>query len=251
MELAKSRSVSSVNILRGFFALIPLFVFQVFEGKFGWAVANSFTYDAFDPDNLFAGLFVHHLSIMLISLAVILIIRRVIRTDFGFHLGDKELGKRILFGFIGVIAVIAVVYHILMEIIGQPITYDYPLTAQNILGYFGFQLFLTGPAEETLYRALTVPVIVFAFGKSIRISENITLEVVLAALLFAVAHMKWTIFPFAITDLNVSGVLYAFAMGILNGVVYQKTRSILYPMLMHSISNVLMVGTGYLFALLF
>jgi len=42
-------------------------------------------------------------------------------------------------------------------------------------------------------------------------------------------------------------LLYAFVLGTINGIAYQQSRSVLYPMLMHSISNVLMVGTGYLF----
>jgi len=47
-----------------------------------------------------------------------------------------------------------------------------------------------------------------------------------------------------------SGLFHAFAQGIISGKAYQDSRSVIYPMIMHSISNVLMVGTGYLFLLL-
>jgi membrane protease YdiL (CAAX protease family) len=73
---------------------------------------------------------------------------------------------------------------------------------------------------------------------------------VLTALLFAAAHVSWSGFPASVREWNLFPLLYAFAMGMLNGAVYQKTRSILYPMAMHSISNFVMVGTGYLFHLL-
>jgi len=247
----KSRSYDIENVLRGLFALISLFLIQIFVGKLGWATADLFSYESVDPNGLFARLSIHHLSQMLIALAIIFIISKVIRVDFGFHLGDRKTGMRYFLIFTGAIAVIALGYHILMEIIGQPITYNYPLTTRNIFGNLGFQLLLSGPSEEILYRALPVTLLVFAFGKTINFSKNITLEVVLASLLFTAAHIQWTISPFSISDLNIFGLFYAFAMGILNGVVYQKSRSLLYPVLMHSISNVLMVGTGYLFALLF
>lgn len=42
-------------------------------------------------------------------------------------------------------------------------------------------------------------------------------------------------------------IFYAFVLGSIQGIVYQRSKSILYPMLMHSFSNVLMVGMGYLF----
>jgi len=251
MILEKNTDWKTGKMIRGGFALIILFVFQIFAGKLGWAVADSFTYNTVDPNNLFARLSVHHLTQMLIASAIILIISIVIRVDFGFHLGEKKVGIRYLLIFIGAIAAIALVYHILMYAIGQPIAFDYPLTKWNIIGNLGFQLFLSGPSEEVLYRALPVTLLVFAFGKNIYVSKNVTLEVVLASLLFTAAHITWTISPFTISGLNLFGLVYAFAMGILNGLVYQKSRSILYPMLMHSISNVLMVGTGYLFAILF
>ncbi|NLG26753.1 MAG: CPBP family intramembrane metalloprotease, partial [Chloroflexi bacterium] len=84
-----------------------------------------------------------------------------------------------------------------------------------------------------------------------RIQGDITLEVVLAALLFAAAHITWSPAPFRVAQLDLFSLIYAFVMGVLNGVVLQKSRSVLYPLLMHSLSNVLMVGTGYLFAALF
>jgi membrane protease YdiL (CAAX protease family) len=51
-------------------------------------------------------------------------------------------------------------------------------------------------------------------------------------------------------DASISQLIYAFAIGTVQGMAYQESRSVLYPILMHSVSNVLMVGTGYLFAVL-
>jgi hypothetical protein len=69
---------------------------------------------------------------------------------------------------------------------------------KNVLGTLGFQLFLSGTSEEILYCALPVTVLVYVFGKNIRIKWDITLEVVLASLLFTAAHIKWSLFPFSV-----------------------------------------------------
>jgi len=250
MNEVENKSQRTVTILRVFFGLVFLFGIQLMAGKLGWAIADFFSCETVDPDGVFVPLSIHHLILMEIALAIILIMRIGIQADFGFQWGDRKMGFRYFLLFTATIAVIAMGYHALLRALGQPISYDYPLTTRNILGTLGFQLFLTGTSEEILYRALPVTLIIFAFGKSVSISKHVTWEVVLASFLFTAAHIHWTISPFSISELNIFGLVYAFAMGILNGVVYQKTRSILYPMLMHSVSNVIMVGSGYLFALL-
>lgn len=250
MNMVRMERNNVRRILSGFLVFIGSFVMQVIAGKSGWAVADFFSYDKVDPNNLFARLSVHHLIQMLIALVIIFFIKTILQVDFGFHLGDRKVGMRYLLIFTGAIMGIALGYHILMEIIGQPVAYNYPLTAQNIFGNLGFQLLLSGPSEEILYRALPVTLLVFAFGKKTSETNNVALEVILTSLLFTAAHITYTISPFSISELNIFGLVYAFGMGILNGYVYQKSHSILYPMLMHSISNVLMVGTGYLFTFL-
>jgi len=249
MNIEKAAMGKTTKLMAGSLAFINLFIMQIILGKFGWAIADLFSYDSVDPNKLFARLSFHHLVQMLVALVVILIIKTVIHLDFGFHLGEKQEGRKYLLIFTLATAVVAVSYHVLMVVLGQPVTYGYPLNATNTLGYLGFQLFLSGPAEEIVYRALPVTLLAYAFGSNQSKTKDVSLEVVLASLLFTAAHLQWTVSPFSISGVNMFGLVYAFGMGILNGFVYQKSRSILYPILMHSISNVLMVGTGYLFAI--
>ena len=79
---------------------------------------------------------------------------------------------------------------------------------------------------------------------------TVTLEVILSSLLFVFAHVKWSLIPLTF-EADYFQIIYAFTIGTVQGIVYQKTRSILYPILMHSFSNVLMTGGGYLFIKLF
>lgn len=80
---------------------------------------------------------------------------------------------------------------------------------------------MTGTAEEIVYRALPIPILIHAFGKSVSIYEDITLEVVLAAVLFSFAHVKLTLIPFDM-EANYYQLLYSFMMGMIQGIVYQN-----------------------------
>ncbi|HPU95867.1 MAG TPA: CPBP family intramembrane metalloprotease, partial [Bacillota bacterium] len=112
-----------------------------------------------------------------------------------------------------------------------------------------FQLFLSGPAEELLYRALPISLLLYASGSKAKPGSTVTPEIIIASILFALAHIKWSLSPFTVS-LDYMQLLYAMGMGVIQGVAYQKSRSVLYPILIHSLSNLIMVGMGYLFILL-
>lgn len=228
--------------------VLLLLVFQATLSKVGSAVANSLSYERLDPQNAFLWVSVHHITEMAIVMAVILLLGKLFKANFGFGIGDRRKGTRYIKVYVAVFAGIALLCHILMLIYDMLPTYNFPLNSRNILGTLGFQFFLSGPAEELLYRALPITVLVRIFETNVRKTYGITPETVIASVLFAVAHVKWYLSPFAI-EVNAFQLLYTFVLGAIQGKAYQDSRSILYPMFMHSISNVLMVGTGYLFLL--
>jgi membrane protease YdiL (CAAX protease family) len=78
---------------------------------------------------------------------------------------------------------------------------------------------------------------------------NLSFEVIAAAVLFSIAHIRWTINPFSIS-MNYLQLIYCFVLGIVDGKAYQETNSVLYPMIMHSVSNVITVGLGYVFSII-
>ena len=230
-------------------AILLLLVFQEVLGKVGRFVADLISYREFDPYKAFAWISVHHIAETLIALALILILSKQLKVDFGFSLGDRKKGNKFAVMYTIIFTGITLVVHILMLINNSLPVYDFPLNKNNILGTLGFQLLLSGPAEEILYRALPITILVYIFGKNVKVKWGVTLETIIASLLFAVAHMKWSLFPITF-EADYFQLFYAFAQGIILGKAYQDSRSIIYPMFMHSISNVLMVGTGYLFLLL-
>jgi membrane protease YdiL (CAAX protease family) len=246
MKMERKRANQKKILLYGIMILL-LLVFQVVLGKVGRIVADLLPYEKFDPYKAFAWVSVHHITEMLIALTVIMILSKFLKVDFGFGLGDRKKGTKYVVVYTIIFTGVTLVCHILMLIYNMLPAYDFPLNKNNILGTLGFQLLLSGPAEEILYRALPITMLMHVVGKSVKVKGGITLEIIIASFLFAIAHMKWSLFPFTI-EANYFQLFYAFVLGTIQGKAYQLSRSIVYPMFMHSISNVLMVGTGYLFA---
>lgn len=237
------------RVLLGIAAFVLLFFAQILMGKAGTFFADMIPYQKIDPYGCFAGISIHHAIMMIIAIIAIIILSRILKTDFYFRLGDKSKGLKYVAVYTATFVVISVVVHTFMLARDRLPVYNYPLDSRNVFGVLGFNLLLTGPAEEIIYRALAITIFIKAFGKSVPIKGNLTLEVLLASVLFAFAHTKWSLNPF-VFDLNLSNVIYAFALGTIQGIVYQKCKSIVYPILMHSFSNVLMVGGGYLYIII-
>ena len=225
-----------------------LFLMQQLASKLGGFIANLFSYEQIDPQNLFAYISVHHLVILGITLFVIYICKRKYDIDFGFQLGNKTTGIKYLIVFSLIILIYVLVSHFIGYYfeINQPI--NYPLNIRNVLGTLSFQLFLSGPAEELLFRAIPMSILLFLFNKRRPIIWGVTLETIIAALLFSIAHISWSLNPLLI-NFDYYQLMYAFVLGLAYGMVYQKSKSIIYPILMHSSSNVIYVGVGYLFKL--
>lgn len=237
------------NVLLYGSVILLLFIFQEISGRMGGFIADMFSYGKFDSYNAYAGNSVHHITMLLLALIASLVLSKLLKADFGFSLGDRKTGTKFVVMYTIILAGITLVVHILMMINNSLPVYDYPLNKNNIIGTLCFQLFLTGPAEEMLYRALPITILVYVLGKSVKVKWGVTLETIIAAFLFSIAHIKWSISPFVI-EADYFQLFYAFAQGVISGKAYQDSRSFIYPMFMHSISNVMMVGTGYLFLLM-
>lgn len=243
---------SKINRGRLSVIIFLLFVFQQFASKIGGLVADSFNYSIIDEYGIFARVSVHHIVQGFLALLIIIILSKIYKIDFGFHLGDKNLGmKNVIVFFIGILIYTIISYGI-AYLINQISQYEYPLNIKNVLGSLGFQLLLSGPSEEILFRALPITIITFwsSIGKEIKIAKcNIPFETIISAVLFSVAHIRWTIYPFSMS-MDYFQLVYAFILGIIYGNAYQKSGSVTYPMIMHSITNVIAVGLGYVFTVM-
>ncbi len=219
-----------------------LFLVQVFASKTGEFIAGQFDYSLWDKDNAFMNITVHHLVQMMIALAVISFIRKKCSISFGLkpRMDRKGLIYTLIFAscFMVYVSASYIIGYMLHTITPAP----FELNVTNVLGTLGFQLFLSGTSEEILFRALPIAVLVRALPANSKKSSWIA--VLTAAFFFSAAHISWSINPFTIS-FSWFQLIYAFVLGIIYGFAYLKTKLVIYPAIMHGLSNFLMVGAGY------
>ena len=145
-------------------------------------------------------------------------------------------------------AIVILIYVLISYVVGYSLNtivpYAYELNVANVLGTLGFQLFLSGTSEEILFRAFPITVLGGVIGKVNK--KGYAFIIVIASVLFSVAHIQWSLFPVSLT-FSWFQLIYAFILGIAYGFTYVKSESIIYPMIMHGLSNFFMVGIGYIF----
>ena len=241
------KKMKTRKIIYIFLATVILFVVQSFASKFGDLVASLFNYTIIDKDDVFMGVSVHHIVQMIVALLIIFIIGKTKKLNF--HLKIKAHKVGIL--YTSIFTIVILIYVFISYIIGYKlntiIPYEYKLNMTNVLGSLGFQLFLSGTSEEILFRAL--PITVFVAFLCRKEKNDYGLAIIIASILFSIAHIKWTILPFAVS-FSWFQLIYAFVLGLVYGVTYIKSKSIIYPMLMHGLSNFFMVAVGYIFAVI-
>ena len=229
-------------------AVLGIFAIMQFASIVGAKIADPIDYGTIDPDRAFMPVSVHHAIQVLIALMPILFLTKLLRIDFGFRAGEVRLGLKL----VGIMSAVLFGYMIISYIIGYTFDliapYGYPLTARNIAGTLAFQLFLSGPSEEILFRALPIAFLAYIMRSRSKIAD--TVNVLIVALLFSIAHIRWSFGPTGLSfSYDVIQLIFAFALGTVQGFVFLKTKSVYYSMAIHSISNVLSVGIGYLLVL--
>jgi uncharacterized protein len=226
------------------------------------AFANLFDYAAVDPDGAFAWFTVRHVAQAVIFLVLMLAITRLSAIRFGFGWGDSRVGLYYVRLFALIFAGYTVVSLIIVLAAGTFQPFPYPLTFRNVAGQLGFQLLLSGPVEELIFRAFAITMLALMVpGVLVRddrgagrpvftvLGGALTVANLIAAIIFGIAHMRFTFAPFAVTY-NPGQVFYAAFLGLFYGVCYERSRSMVYPMLMHSLSNVVAVSVSIVAGLL-
>ncbi len=227
---------------------IALLFFQALASNTGAFVARLIDYSTIDSYGVFACISVHHIIQMVIALAAIVIIKK--KTDMNFFLKPNISKSGIIYTVLTTLIIAAAVFVVYVVLIksGVQFKYNYPLDAKNITGSLGFQLILSGPSEEILFRALPLTLLLFFWNKEGK--TNLLIPVLITALLFSAAHINWSISPLQISFGNCMQLIYSFILGTVYGFTYIKYKNVVYPMILHSMSNIFMVGGGYLYLIL-
>jgi len=210
--------------------------------------AGLFDYQSIDPDGAYAWISVHHLVQALIIVVIIVVIKAFMPLRFGFSWGDKEIGKRYVIKFTLIFGIGSLATHILMILTNSFEHFTYPLTATNIIGHLSFQFFLSGPSEELIFRAFAITMLaVMIRGKAFK--GKISAANIIAAAIFGLAHVNLYFSPFFVSY-HPFQIILSIILGIFYGDCYEKTKSMYFPMIMHSISNVIMVSFSIILPLI-
>ena len=204
--------------------------------------ADQFNYAGIDPDGAFAWISIHHIVQALFFLVVMLMLAKLKNFKFGFTLGDKKVGLY----FVRIFAIIFSIYMIVSLIIVYFTetfnTFPYPLIIRNILGQLGFQLFLSGPSEELIFRGFAITMLSL-YIKGRFFNGKLSNANIIAAIIFALAHIRFGFFPLTMSY-DPFQLVYAGGLGLVYGICYERSKSMIYPMIMHSMSNVIAVGVS-------
>jgi len=212
--------------------------------RIGTLVANLFDYSGLDPDGAFLWISVHHIIQGIIILALMFLFSKVFKIDFHLGWGDKQTGIRYLKRFMLIFLIYAsIVFAITIPRNFQP--FQYPLSTRNIAGYLGFQLLLSGPSEELIFRAFAITMFALLISNR-RVFRHLSHANLFAAIVFGIAHIQIFFNPFEL-KCSLPQVFYSIALGFFYGDCYEKSKSVLYPMIMHSFTNVVMVGVSVFF----
>lgn len=231
-----------IKYMFAFVLTIFIFFLQSIFSRIGWWIASIFDYSLIDNDGLFMMVSVHHIVQALFALLVIFILYKT-KDNVGFKIKPK-------FDIVGIkytmfFCVVIFIYYIIVYIIGSKLNsiavFDYELNIANVVGTLSFQLLLSGTSEEILFRSL--PIVLYKNVINTNKKSDDVLAVVLTSALFAIAHFNLKL-PISIQWFQIA---YAFVLGLAYGFVFIKSKSIIYPMIMHGMSNFISVGGCYLY----
>lgn len=237
-----------MNFFQKIMVMLILAFVLLIAPRIGSLVANLFDFSTIDPDGAFMWISVHHIVQALVIIPIMLIVSNTFKIKFNLGWGDKLEGMKYLKRFILVFTVYTLIAYLITMVSGGIVSFAYPLTTRNIAGYLGFQLLLSGPSEELIFRAFAISVFA-GLVTDRRINKHLSFAVLFASIIFGIAHIGFSFNPFSISY-SVFQVFYAIVLGYFYGDCYEKSRSIIYPMIMHSYSNVLMIGLSVVISIL-
>lgn len=206
-------------------------------------------FDDIDPDRRFMWGIIHHIVQALIPVVIVLVWKVKLLKSWGFSVGNYKIGLQWVFWFTLTWLFIyagLTVFNIYFE--NNPEVYYDVTHTRNFFGELVFRGMVVGPSEEILFRAFPISILLLAgLSKNYKIfNQDISQAGIISAVLFALAHIGLNILAFEVYHFNSIQIFTSLGFGLLYAIVFQKTKSIYYPMIIHSISDVIPVLSLFL-----
>lgn len=186
-----------------------------------------------DPDRTFLWGSIHHVAQLLLTLAFMWWLHPRFR-DWGFNLRSLSATLQ----WIGIFLLVFGALEIFSKWGGRTSALPYPLTTRNMLGVQFFQYVLSGLGEEPLFRGLVMTFLATRWKAVYRLfGIEVPQTVLIATALFMLAHVTIDPFTFSISGVDFGQQLKALQLGLLYGIAFHYTRSLIAPIAIHGLSN--------------
>jgi membrane protease YdiL (CAAX protease family) len=177
----------------------------------------------------------------------ILLLEKVCLSDYGLHIGNIKKNFYFTFFFILGIIIILLIPTMILALSFKPISQLFIYQLKNldfvILLSLPFQIFAVGFSEELFFRG-------YLFNnlkkKFFNIKFNNTIAILLSSFIFGIFHISWYINYSSSSICYISSanlfpmifhIIFAFLIGIIMCLIYQNTKSLFSPILLHGILN--------------
>jgi membrane protease YdiL (CAAX protease family) len=186
-------------------------------------------------------IFQGYVELAQLALAYIAIrwLRRTYPGDYGLRWpeGQSYVLTAILWGILFGVLVTLIDY--MPQLVAHKVpSQPYPLTSFNITGWLSYQALIAGPADEVLLRGLIVTYLANAMPGQVSFrGYTMNGAGLVVATLYALGHLgNFFLLPFAMAF---GQIAYLFVQGVLFAYWYEKSRSLLAPIVGHSLINVI------------
>ena len=171
--------------------------------------------------------------------------------EYGFTLARRnlKLNLSIALGVIlGLMGILLDHFHEFISGIKIEPAHPYPLTVLNVLGMMTFQWIFVGIFEETITRGLVQTYLMNKLKGSIKIFKwDFHIGSVVTAIIFGLGHFGPHVF-FGGSWLSLAPhLIFATLYGLCSSYIYQETKSLVGPILMHNVTDGLLYSIDYFF----
>ena len=187
-----------------------------------------------------------HGVMLILALAAMPIVRLFVNADFCLRLppGKSYVLPAIFWG--AILSLIALIGDNAPDLMAHRAPQlGYPLTTQNVVGWLSFQGIVVGPTEEIPYRSLLLGYLTAAMPGQVNFRNfRMNGAGVVVALVFGLGHLlNFAQVPFWIL---LGQVLEAFVFSLICAYWFEKSRSVLAPIVFHNVWDFTQTGLSYL-----
>ena len=203
-------------------------------------------------NNIFIPVYLVDGSIFLISILLIYWLSNGRLDKWGFNLRAKDLKIKLSVEIGLIFFSIGLISNILSILTHHYKPFPFPLTFRNIVGMMLFSSIFVGIAEETGFRGLIQTYLMNRLSGSVKLFRwNFHIGCIIAAILFGLLHlvnlMRGSLLNGHVVPIVLMQVISGSIFGLIAGYIYQETKSLAGPVVIHNLFDGLSMLSLFIF----